>query len=324
MDKKRRKKNTSTIPTEKVNLYDITTHISSKEKCGLISNVHSFYPEYGNGTYQIYAYEGLYVAIFDVTLKKDFIIEGALTDAILELSFLIEGEQIVHVKGIEQDFTYENQESYLVYLPKVKGAVHYSKEHPLKEVKIRMGPSFIKKHQLEDELKYYNIHNLVNQNFTQPINNSKQEILCKLFNNKQEGLTKRLLLESLTLQLLSLQLSNFKDQAKPDNLVKKLYEVQTIISSDLANHHSIQDLSKQIGLNDFLLKREFKRVFGKTVFEYLTELRMEKSKELLSLTDKPIYEISEMIGYKNATHFTAAFKRNENMTPKKYRVLKLS
>lgn len=36
-------------------------------------------------------------------------------------------------------------------------------------------------------------------------------------------------------------------------------------------------------------------------------------------TDLPIYEIAEQIGYKNATHFSAAFKRQEGTTPKKFK-----
>ena len=104
-----------------------------------------------------------------------------------------------------------------------------------------------------------------------------------------------------------------------DNVVKKLYQTQHLISSDLSIQYSIQQLARQTGLNDFTLKKEFKRVFGKTIFEYASELRMEKAKQLLLHSKKPIYEISELIGYKNSTHFTAAFKKNEGITPKKYR-----
>ena len=85
---------------------------------------------------------------------------------------------------------------------------------------------------------------------------------------------------------------------------------------------SIKELSKKIGVNEFVLKKEFKRVFDKTIFEYATEIRMNKAKELLTQSKKPIYEISEIIGYKNPTHFTAAFKKIEGTTPKKYRTLK--
>lgn len=182
-----------------------------------------------------------------------------------------------------------------------------------------MNNSFIQKHQLNEELLFLNLHTLATKNYVQPINHTKQQLISKLLNDNHVGLTKRLLLESITLQLLSEQLNSFSNAGKPDNLLKKMYEVESLISSDLSVHYSIQELAKLVGLNDFLIKKEFKRIFGTSVFEYLIDLRMSKSKELLSLTDKPIYEIAELIGYKNPTHYTAAFKRKVGITPKKYR-----
>ena len=41
-----------------------------------------------------------------------------------------------------------------------------------------------------------------------------------------------------------------------------------------------------------------------------------RAKYLLENTELPIYEIAESVGYKNATHFSAAFKRFYNETPK--------
>ena len=46
---------------------------------------------------------------------------------------------------------------------------------------------------------------------------------------------------------------------------------------------------------------------------------MKKAKELLKMTQLPIYEIAEEVGYKNATHFSAAFKRSYKESPKEYR-----
>ena len=127
------------------------------------------------------------------------------------------------------------------------------------------------------------------------------------------------------MELVTVQLSLKEETHKPtfttqnNKSLKKLYEIQHLIASNLTKQFSIQELSTHVGINDFELKKEFKRVFDKTIFEYSTELRMNKAKELLLHTKKPIYEISEIIGYKNPTHFTAAFKKIEGVTPKKFR-----
>lgn len=314
MDKKRRKKS-----YEKVNLHNITQLVSKNEKCGLIYKIYNYKEPWAKGTYKSYSYDGLQIFIFDTIMQKDLAVENTFTESFLEMSFLIEGEKVIQVVGLEQDFLHESQESYLVFLSNIKTTTYFNKTHHLKEVKIRMNNSFIQKHQLNEELLFLNLHTLATKNFVQPINHTKQQLISKLLNDNHVGLTKRLLLESITLQLLSEQLNSFSNAGKPDNLLKKMYEVESLISSDLSVHYSIQELAKLVGLNDFLIKKEFKRIFGTSVFEYLIDLRMSKSKELLSLTDKPIYEIAELIGYKNPTHYTAAFKRKVGITPKKYR-----
>ncbi len=328
MDKKRRKKTSLKTKNKKKidTLYSILELTKTKEQCGILSKKFRFLEEFGTGYFEYNRFDGLYIGIFDVLLKEDLIIDGYLSKDFLELSFLIEGEQIIKIDGIERDLIYESQESYLLYLSKIQGSVSYHKRKRLKEVKIRMSINFIKRHRLDEEhniLEKYSLVKLQNS-FLKPLCPKTQDILSEILTDKRNGLLKRLFLESKTLELIALKLEN---SSKPksivttpaDHLVKKLYQTQHLIASDLSIQHSIQQLSRQIGLNDFVLKKEFKSLFDKTIFEYATELRMNKAKQLLHHSKKPIYEISEIVGYKNSTHFTAAFKKTEGVTPKLYR-----
>lgn len=63
----------------------------------------------------------------------------------------------------------------------------------------------------------------------------------------------------------------------------------------------------------------FKENAGKTFIEYLTEVRMEKAKELLANSDLMLYAIAEKVGYENPAYFTVAFKKHNGMNPKEYR-----
>ena len=63
----------------------------------------------------------------------------------------------------------------------------------------------------------------------------------------------------------------------------------------------------------------FKQEVGKTLIEYLTALRMEKAKELLSISAMKSYEISYEVGYENPTYFSSLFKKNFGMSPTEYR-----
>ncbi|MDY8135943.1 AraC family transcriptional regulator [Aquimarina sp. 2201CG5-10] len=330
MDKKRRKKTSLVIQTENTEeqctLYTISELVTKQEQCGILSKKFRFFEEFGIGSFQFHRFEGLYISIFDVILEQDLHVAGHLSKNFLELSFLIEGEQIIKIEGISEDLVCESQECYLVYLSDIQGSISYHKRKRLKEIKIRMSKDFIKRHQLNNEYDIFNRYSIFNlqKDFLHPLCVKTQDILTEILSDKRKGLLKRLFLESKTLELITLQLDD-QSTHKPimggsaDNFIKKLYQAQHLISSDLSVQYSIQQLSRQLGLNDFMLKKEFKRVFGKTIFEYATDLRMNKAKQLLHHSNKPIYEISELVGYKNSTHFTAAFKKIEGITPKKYR-----
>lgn len=63
----------------------------------------------------------------------------------------------------------------------------------------------------------------------------------------------------------------------------------------------------------------FKRYLNKTPNEYLTELRLRKSMELLKTTDMTILEISEAVGFSGASYFTETFHKVYGCTPGRYR-----
>ena len=53
--------------------------------------------------------------------------------------------------------------------------------------------------------------------------------------------------------------------------------------------------------------------------EYLTELRVQKSMELLSRTDAKIEAIARTVGYQDAFGFSKAFHRVAGLSPREFR-----
>lgn len=66
-------------------------------------------------------------------------------------------------------------------------------------------------------------------------------------------------------------------------------------------------------------QRVFKEVTGKSMLDYLTELRFEKAKELLKTTTMKCYEIVYSVGYESSTVFNTRFKAKYGMTMREYR-----
>ncbi|MEN8907055.1 MAG: helix-turn-helix domain-containing protein, partial [Clostridiales bacterium] len=63
----------------------------------------------------------------------------------------------------------------------------------------------------------------------------------------------------------------------------------------------------------------FKKETGKTINQFITELRIEKSKDLLKDKKLKLYEISINVGYCNQNYFTKIFKKNVGLNPSEYR-----
>ena len=63
----------------------------------------------------------------------------------------------------------------------------------------------------------------------------------------------------------------------------------------------------------------FKQYTGHTFINYLNQIRIDKSRELLGHTDLKIYEISERVGYASLPYFNRVFKNLTGLTPNEYR-----
>jgi len=92
----------------------------------------------------------------------------------------------------------------------------------------------------------------------------------------------------------------------------------------LENHISddpgtIEEISKIIGLSSPKLKREFKKLYGKGIFEFTISLRMEKAKSLLLDSDLAVQQIASVVSYKHPPAFTTAFKRYFGYSPSSVR-----
>ncbi|TWR31298.1 helix-turn-helix transcriptional regulator [Mucilaginibacter pallidiroseus] len=130
---------------------------------------------------------------------------------------------------------------------------------------------------------------------------------------------KRIYLEAKLLELLSLQLEKGAETDEEDlgfneTDIQRLHEAKLIVSQNLQTPCSLIELARKTGLNDFKLKKGFKALFGATVFGYLNNLRMEQAYKLLT-NNATVGYVAEVVGYKNAQHFTVAFKKKYGILP---------
>ena len=100
---------------------------------------------------------------------------------------------------------------------------------------------------------------------------------------------------------------------------KKIKKAKDIIIGNMTNPPTLIDLSKEINLSLKKLKEGFKKIYGKPVFQFLLEYKMELAKKLLAENNYNVNEVSLKLGYSTASHFITAFKNKYGLTPKNFK-----
>jgi AraC family transcriptional regulator, transcriptional activator of the genes for pyochelin and ferripyochelin receptors len=137
-----------------------------------------------------------------------------------------------------------------------------------------------------------------------------------------QGLTQRLYLESKVWELMALLLEDLRttpDQAgvpalKPDD-VERIHYASKLLRRQITQPPSLMELARAVGINDHKLKVGFRQVFGTTVFGYLHEYRMERSRQLLESGDLSVTAAAGAVGFASRGHFAAAFRRKYGVNP---------
>jgi two-component system, response regulator YesN len=82
---------------------------------------------------------------------------------------------------------------------------------------------------------------------------------------------------------------------------------------------NLNDLASKYYINPNYLSQLFKNEININFIDYLTQIRIEKAKNLLKDTDLASYKVSELVGYGNSRYFSDVFSKHVGNTPTKYR-----
>ena len=98
----------------------------------------------------------------------------------------------------------------------------------------------------------------------------------------------------------------------------KVHQARKILGKDISSDISIEDLSGQVKLNRTTLQKVFKQMYGMTIFEYRTQVRIQEAKNLILKNRYSRTEIAGMCGYSNASKFSAVFKKITGISPHEF------
>ncbi len=98
-----------------------------------------------------------------------------------------------------------------------------------------------------------------------------------------------------------------------------LLEIEKEVREHYADNLSLRDLSKKYFVNSSYLGQIFRKKYGQSFKDYLSNYRINEAAKQLLKTDKKISQIAEDVGYKDSDYFIRKFIEIKGCTPSKYR-----
>ena len=150
----------------------------------------------------------------------------------------------------------------------------------------------------DEFLRFYNDLPLVSQKNLINIGN----ILAQYFDAK-----------ILSSELLS---SKIKEGSTQNDLAET---IKQFIRLNYRSSLSLSEIAKALHINASYASRLFSSKYGKTITEYITHVRIEHAKNLLTTTDASIGNIALNVGFEDVNYFSRLFKKHTGCSPCKYR-----
>lgn len=91
--------------------------------------------------------------------------------------------------------------------------------------------------------------------------------------------------------------------------------IQEFLDANYQENITLDNLAASFYLNKFYLAHAFKKQFGISIMQYLTELRCTEAKKLLETTDLSITQIAMCVGFNTSSHFSESYKTQMGESP---------
>lgn len=220
--------------------------------------------------------------------KGTFIING-------KENMVNEGSLVVYFPGESQYYTYYGSDAPVIYW------IHFSGFNALNYLKhIRIEHSGIYYFGMKNELIII-FNKIIKELQIKQLNYFE---MCNLYTKE-------------VITLISRNLTEFKETTYKKN--KLITYALEYFNDNFNTAINIKEYADNCNISCCWFIRSFKEYIGTTPIQYITNIRINKAKSLLSSSSLSVSEISDLIGYENPLYFSRIFKKNVGVSPLAYR-----
>jgi AraC-like DNA-binding protein len=261
-------------------------------------------------------------------LRKDITLTALTERQMLTINHMLKGSPVAKLPALGKIVLEENTAQFF-YLPPIEESVYFG-QGDYHCVHIVFSPSYIKRllgahpelEQLIDFATRKSGRILLQSSVK--INSKMKALLEQIIYCRMPESETELNLQSRVLDLLlnyirkhTKSLTDVPSADKPT--LERLQAIKDFIENNIENSLRIATLTRQFGMSESFLYRQFKSHFGFTVSAFIKKARLEKSMVLIRETTTSVNQIASMVGYDVAENFIHAFKNYFGHPPRFYR-----
>jgi len=142
--------------------------------------------------------------------------------------------------------------------------------------------------------------------------------ILEVSNNERPGYQQ--LLSGILIHLLAYLFYRERDKNwKDKEVLTKIDKARLIIREKINTTISPEELATSLNMSYTWFRRMFRQYTGLAPAQYIAQLKIQKAKELLSITTKTIKEIALELGYESIDYFSTQFRKQTGQTPTQFR-----
>lgn len=120
------------------------------------------------------------------------------------------------------------------------------------------------------------------------------------------------------MELLREKLCEYIEEKKRNYKNNTINHVKKYINTHLEDKLSLNEIASLHSISPSYLSALFKKYCNIGFSEYITQMKVNKAKELLLKENHKVYEVSDMLGFESAFYFSKVFKKVTGYSPKEY------
>jgi AraC family transcriptional regulator, transcriptional activator of the genes for pyochelin and ferripyochelin receptors len=295
------------------------------------SNVLSF--PFGKMQREEWLFDGIRMSYSEIRLNEAFEMDWKGDLETITMYFNLKGGITLGANGMQSTFALKSNEHNMFYGSEAEGKIKFE-ELVNRSFMIQMTTAAFLRitSDSNDQMKFFSDAVLQKK----PVALSQQNLNIDL--NIQNGINavlknhlysdglRKLFLLSKAIEILVAQAEVFfKMNFKRAKHARTEYDRERIIfAKEYLTEHmdrppTLTELARIAGINEYKLKYGFKEIFGNTVFNYLSELRLGLARMHVEDHSKTIAQVADELGYSSIQHFSKAFKQKFGSPPTYFR-----